>query len=289
MEYENRIEEAIYYAEINRYEKSNQALFECLSLRPNDGLALYLIGNNYFYLNNYEEALEFSKKSLEQNYSAEINFKLMGAIYSEMHDYVKSEKCYLESLRINPKNSKVIASYGVLMLQTHHEKKAARLLEEAMVMDPNDPWVIHCWFLYYSANNKLNEQLITLQNYLLNSSDEKSKIIKIALYNENKKNYKEAFIKLKEAFLLDPTNQELLSYLKILEIEASPFYVPHHFIDKIGGPGVIWVAFMSLLLLFNALKLYKIVVSIGIFYLLLALYTWVSLPLVKIYYKRKHR
>lgn len=289
MAYEDKIGQALYYMNIDRYEKSNELLFETLSFSADNGMVLHLIAKNYLYLTDYEEALKFCKNSIEKGYSLDNNFSLMGDIYRFVKNYIKSEESYLESLRLNPRNARVMASYGLLMLQTRHQKKAIQLLEEAISLDPNDEWVLHCWYLYYSADSKLDEQLSTLEKYVVNSQDEKSKLIKIGFYNQNKKNYKEALNKFKEAYLLNPTDEKLLAHLKIIEMMANPFFKPNVLVDKMGGPAVVWIASMVILVTLRAFKLYVLVTCGSILYVFFALYTWIVPKLIEKYYKRKYR
>jgi len=90
------------------YDKALQLHFECLELREKDGnmadisATLNNIGFVYYKLNNYEKALEYYKRILDQ--SSQVNFKdvlfiNMGLCYNELNDFSTAKKFIDDGLK----------------------------------------------------------------------------------------------------------------------------------------------------------------------------------------------
>ncbi|MDF2531652.1 MAG: Tetratricopeptide repeat [Clostridia bacterium] len=271
---ETKLNEALHYFDIQRYEQALDALYIVLSEAPNDGFALYLAAYCHYYLDNYKEAADYCVESMQQGFGMlECNY-LLGRIYMDNDELVKAEQSYIEVLRNNPQHGPALAAYGMLMLKTGHEKKAKELMEEAMRVDPEDTVVLHYKFMYYLFKNKKSEQIIVLQRFINSTGNEVAKLINMGIYNMHNKNYKAARENYRQAFLLNPTDKNLLEILKELDRECNILYLPQRFINKVG-PAVLWISFIALYFVLGLLKLYNIRMVVVMAYLILVLYSWV--------------
>ncbi len=289
MDNENRIIEAIHYINIGRYEKSIEILFDLLSEDPDSGYYLYLAAKCYYCVDNYSEALKYCAESIEKGYGIEDCKFLMGQIHSEFKNYSLSEECYLEVLRLNSQNAAAFAAYGMLMLKTGHEKKAVKLLDEAMRLDPQNEIVLHYKFMYYLVKDKPKEQLSTLKNYMVYANDEKNKLIKLGIYNMYNQKPKEARENIRQAYLMDPTDNDVLQLLKEVCIDSSIIHLPQRLIQRVGGPVVLWISFIILVVVLRSLKLYTIQMYVVLIYLVIVVYTWITPLINKVvgYYQNK--
>lgn len=270
------LNEVILYMDMSRYQQAIIKLEQLLSEEPNDGSLLFLMANCYYHLNSYSEANEYCRESMANGFSTQQCNYLLARIYMDTEEFVKSEEHFLEALRINPSEASALAAYGMLMLRCGHEKKASALMDEAMRIDPENEAVLHYKFLYYLLHENKNAQLNVLQKYLNNSSSEVRKLIKIGVYNLHNKNVKEARENFRQAFLLEPTNHDLLMILEKLDKECHWVFFPNRLVK---WPALVWVVFFIFIIVGRHFIDSNILVVIVLLYILFAIYTWVS-PLI---------
>lgn len=270
----NLLNEAQHYYAMERYEKSLDKLDQLLSMHPNDSEILYMTANSLFCLNRYDEATEYCRQALTNGFFAVDCYYLLGQIFMEINQYVEAEAHFLEALRNSSERADIMAVYGYLMIKTGHDKKARRLLEEALSIDPSDEVVLQYHFYYHLAKNDRNDQVEALKKYLQTSDSEVRKLIQIGIMEYSNDNYKVARENFRQAFLLDPTNEEILSSLKELEQAASIFYFPQRMIDKIGGPAVVWIGMIIFVLSLRALGFPKAAGIVSVIYIVICVYSW---------------
>lgn len=281
------LNEILVYIEVGRYKEALERLRELLSQSPNDGKLLYLASCCYYYLGVYEEAIEYCHESLENQFSAEACHYLLGRIYMLVEQFVKSEEHFLESLGVNPVNPTALASYGILMLKTGHEKKATKLMDEAMRLDPENEVVLNSKFIYYIFKGNENAQINVLETYLNSASSEVRKLLNLGLYHMHYKRYSDARENFRQAFLLNPTDNNILSILEELDKASHWVFIPNRLIDKLGGPAVVWVTFFSMMILTRYLLSPIYFALISSVYFIFAISTWISPLLYKAIIKFK--
>lgn len=291
---DNRLVQALHYEDINRFDKSNEILFEILSENPNDGKILLYIAQNYFNMEMYDRALEYCKQSLENGCDIEICNYLLGLTHMYLNCSVEAEKSFLEALRLNPQNAVTISAYSILMLRYGHEDKAIKLLDEAMRLDPTNKTVLHYKFIFYSIKENPNEQLSSLNSYMQYGDDEKNKLVKMGMYNINTNKHEEALENFRQAYLLDPTDEEILSIIENIErnnnfnstpntLEDKPLYLPIKFIDKIGGHAVVWIISAVLIMISITLRLDIMLTCVVSIFIIYSIYAWVVSFIAKKY------
>lgn len=273
MLYDEKYKEAIHYYDISRYEQCIKVLHELLSSYPNDSHGLLLIAHCYYNLDRYDEAIEYCKQSAIGNLLVEEVAFLLGKIHMEKKKFAESERNFLEVLRVNPSNPSALSFYGLLMFKTDNEKKAKKLIDEAMRIDPNNPDVLHVNLVFFMYKNKKHHQITALEKYLDSASSDFSKVIHIGIYNLHNKNYTQARENFRQAFLMNPTDTEILGILRELERRCSIFFIPIRFIGTVS-PAILWIGFIVCVFIFTKLELDFIATAILILYLSLAVYSW---------------
>ena len=286
---EVKLVEAEHLASINRFERSNALLFEVLSEDPNNGYVLSMIGVNYYRLSDYQKAKEFTLNGLAQGNQNEGSHSLLGLIHMELNEWVQSEKHFLESLRLDPQNPKTLARYASLMLRTSHSEKGKKLLEEARRIDPEDEVVLQYWYDYSQLHEDLELQQDMLNDIVSSDEDEYTKLLNITRHHLAKDNYKEAYLTARDAFTMNPHDESVLNLLKELKILNSPFMWPISIISKVGGPLVVWGAFIAIMILLNALKLEALMIYVLYPYLAFCIYSWIAPPIIRKCYSLKYR
>lgn len=267
--------EAQHYYAMERYEQALVKFDQLLSIHPNDNDLLYMRANSLFGLNRYDEAVDCCSQALAKGFWAADCYYLLGQIFMETNRYVEAEEHFLEALHDSPERADIMAAYGYLMLKTGYDKKAWRLIEKALSIDPSDEAVLQYHFYYHLARNKRDDQVDALKRYLQTADSEVRKLIQIGVMEYSSGNYKVAQENFRQAFLLDPTNEHILSMLKDLGQSASIFYFPQRMIEKIGGPAVLWIGMVISLLVLRGLGFSKTAGILSIVYVVLCAYTWI--------------
>lgn len=281
----NSLEEALHYIRIHRYEKANYLINSLLSESPLDAQLLFHKAYCHFQLDEHNEAIEYCMEALNAGFSIEGCNELLGLIYMELDEYVKAEQLFLEVLRLNPQNVDVLAKYSSIMLNTGHEEKAKKLLDEALRLDPENELALHYSFIYFLAKNKKMEQMEALIKYLEVSNTEVRKYLNLGVMEYFKGNYKEAREQFRQAFLLDPTNNNLLELLDMVNRQSHILYLPQRAIEKVGGPAVVWLAFIGLYFFLRYIKFDEALFPIAGFYIALCIYTWITPLIAKFFIK----
>lgn len=284
--YEKLLSEACHFIEIERFESALSKLDKILSDNPNDSAILYLRAQCLHNLNRYDEAKDCCDQALKSGYSiCECNY-LMADIFAETDKFVEAELRYIEALRLEPRRADIMASYGILMLETGHKSKAQQLLTEALKLDPDDEVVLHYNFYYHLIVNKKADQVEALKQYMKFAGNEQRKLINIGAMEYCNGNFKSAYENFRQAYLLDPTNEEILEILQIAEEESNLLYFPQRIINKIGGPIVLWIATIAIFIIFYLLHMYKAAIITAINYIILYAYMKITPILCKAIIKR---
>jgi tetratricopeptide (TPR) repeat protein len=283
----NELNEINYFSSIGRYEVALDKINHIMSFHPNDGYILFLRANCLINLEKYQDAIEDCKQAISFGYSADKCKYLLGQIHMILKRYVESEEYLLDALVENPNMSNAMATYGYLMFLTGHEKKAAKLLEEALKIEPDNETALHYCFYYHLAKGKHRNQIAVVEKLMSNSNSEITTLMKIGMMEYYRDHYKAASECFRQIFLLDPTDQKILKLLQRVQEEASILYFPQRIIAKLGGPAVIWVSVVItsfVLIKLNYIGTTLIILSV---YFVLCIYMWLTPTLYKLFSKFK--
>lgn len=284
--YEKALAEVYHFYEMGRYDTVIDKLNKLLANRPNDGELLYIKAECMFYYDRYDEAADCCKTALAHDFSpCECN-DLLGRIYIETEKLTCAEECFLEALRIEPQRADIMAAYGYLMLKAGQKNKARQLLEEALKIDPENEIVLHYNFFYHLIVNKKDKQIAALGEYIKTSGNEERKLVKAGIMEYCNGNFKAAYESLRQAYLLNPTDEGILEILQIAEEESNLLYFPQRIINKIGGPIVLWIATIAIFIIFYLLHMYKAAIITAINYIILYAYMKITPILCKAIIKR---
>lgn len=284
---ETELSLADHYLSMNRLHEADLHIKNALKLNPAHPEALYTMACILNAKEEYIEARSLCEQALKNGYDQGTCYYLIGSTYEDEKNYKEAESAYLKFLENHPNSGFAHAVYGSLMLTVGQKEKAFTLLEEAMRLDPENERVTQEMLHYYfSASDKKNQQVL-LQNLMVNGSNEIRKIVNLAVYHQLKgenKIAKEYFV---QAYLIDPSNQQLLKALEDHDRNTHPFFFYEEPLMKIGGPIVIWLSFIILFFLFKTLNLLVPLAVVICLYLAFVIYTWISPILYKVFVKGK--
>lgn len=277
-----------HYFSIERYSDAKKHIENLFTLNPNDPTAYYYMAVVYYSQGNMSEAREYCEQALMNGYDEETSFHFIGTTYDNEKKYSEAEEAYLKALEVNPESGEVHASYGYMMLKTGFDQKAMALLETALKLDPTSDRVNQYILQYYFAKSNKQEQLNYIEKVMENGSSEMQKLLNLAIFHELKEEDLQAREYYLQAFLLDPTNEYLLYILDQYDKNTHPLFFPERFMKKLGGPAVVWLIFIILVLTLSFLKLYIPLVIFAGIYITFCVYTWVAPLFYKLFVKGRH-
>jgi tetratricopeptide (TPR) repeat protein len=265
-----------HYFNLGRYEAASPLIANLLSKDPENATALFQMAVVFMSRNDFPEARKLCREALRYGYDEITGYHFIGTNYQHEGKYREAEEAFLTGLEIDPLNGELIASYGRLMLAAGEDKKALALLEEARKLDPNSHRVNQFILDYYFAKSDTAKQQEYIRNVMETSSDEVLNLTNVAMYHTLTGEIKEARECYRQAFLLDPEDKNILALLSHYDSLTHPLFTPHRYIEKVGGPAVVWIAFMVIALL---LKVFELNIPLIIFsgiYILFAIYSWMA-------------
>jgi len=283
--YDKAMMEVNHYLDMGRAEQALEKGMKLLSHYPENGFLLYKIARCHYLLDQYEQAIHFTREALRVGFAEEYCYFLLGVTYLESGKYVESEEAFLHALRHNPGDADSLAAYGYLMLLTGHEDKADRLLEEALRIDPENSNVLHYQLMFSVAKEKFDEQDQFLEQYVQVADSEKNKLIHMGMTELSRKNFKQAREYYRQAFLMDPTDARILEILKDLDEATHFLFFPQRLIMKLGGPIPVWLGFIVLMFVLNWLDWGVAASIIAPVYLVLVILSWTTPLIYKIWMK----
>ncbi|WP_445479854.1 tetratricopeptide repeat protein [Lysinibacillus irui] len=270
-----------YYFEIGKYTQTIELVNEVLPEHIENSRLWFILGYSHYFLGDYDQSEEQIKEALYLGYSEEWVFHILGHIYMETERWQEAEEAFLEALRANPNSADNHAAYAVLMKIMGHRKKATWLINKALELAPENDYVLRTYFKLEGINSSKKQRILALEQYMNSSDSELSKLIHLGINAAFQNKEKEAQEYFRQAFLLNPEDKELYSLLEGYEIDGHPLLAPNRFIDQVGGPAIVWV--IGIVIYFSLLgtNLDKAATIFIQGYVVFALYTWISLPLVK--------
>ena len=125
-----------------QYEEAIEYFDKALMINPDDALALYNKGAALYYLGNYEEAIEYFDKSLMINpdYLYALNNK--GAALYYLGNYEEAIEYYDKALSINPSDATVLYNKGDSLDALGNYEEAIEYYDKALSINPSDATVL---------------------------------------------------------------------------------------------------------------------------------------------------
>lgn len=281
-EYEEPSFEVIeHYFNIGKYPQVIELINEELHDHIENSRLRYMLAYSNYAINKFDEAEEQFHEAMRLGFDEETIFYFLGHLYMETERWQEAEEAFLESLRLNPNNAETHAGYAVLMKQTGYRNKSKLLINKALELDPDNSYVLRRNFILQGVHGSKEQQILALEQYMNSADSEVAKLLHLGINASFRNNEKEAKEYYRQAFLLNPENQTLLAILEEMEITTHPLLAPNRFIERLGGPSIIWLVGIGLTFLLLALGFDSIAMLFLKCYVIFALYTWISVPLAK--------
>lgn len=280
--------QAAHYMAIHRFEQARQLYRQLLAEAPTDPELLKAMAWCQYKLKAYPDSVETARQALAYGDADDPGLlALLGHCEMAQGNAAAAERHFLAVLRQAPTDAQTMAYYALLLLKNGQEQKAGRVLQEALRLAPEHEAVLHVRYLFQLAKGRASAQVEALEQYIIHGSDEVHKLVTLARSALYRGRMREAKEYVRQAFLLDPTNSGLLSFLRSLEQDTHPLRYPMVLINRIGGPGVVWLAAVLMMAGSALLGYTQVTLWVSVAYLALVLYTWLVPLILRLYYRRR--
>ena len=281
---ERKQSEVITYFDMKRYEQAQEAAKDLLSADPNNAFALYMLGNCCYMLDKYSEAESYCQDIITSCLAVDV-YELLGKIHRETKRYKSSEEFFLKSLELDPQNASTLAEYSYLLLICGYTKKANEIRQEALRLDPKNSIVLHFNYYFEHVHGSKKQEEISMEQYIVSSSDEVQKLVKIGTMEFKNIHFKSAKEYFRQAYLLEPTNNYVLEMLEHLNEINHFIFFPNRFFAKIHPIilffGLLFTAIVLMVIIATFNQIFVSIIAISFFgcMLLLVIWSWLSRPI----------
>ena len=277
------------YVGMKRFAMARPIINECLSKVPESAEVNLLNGFCLVGEEKSEEAIEVFYSALRLGANKVEIYHVLAHLKMDKNQYQEAELDLLEALKIDPNDPDILARYGKLMFLTDNDEKAVKLYKHALEIDPINASALQQMFNYQLSKGNKTHQSDALMRVIETSSNAVANEINagvMELMNDNVCKAREHY---RQAYLMDPTNDNILNLLQELDISTNPAFFPHRLIVKVGGPAVVWVVIIIIVLGLRALGFVQMASVIAMLYVILVIYTWVTVFFGKFIQKIRKR
>ena len=280
---------ASHYLSISRPDKVLEVLGEMGSDELSTEQYWYLRSSAHYDLDDNERAREAAIRGLSRFPESDTLLWLLGNADRELGLFAEAERAFLTSLRLDPENTEVLRSYAYLVALAGQEKKAAKLIERAITIEPEDDETIvahmHQLYLYSRNETAAAKQIIKISNRLLRNDPDNvgAMIMKVIAYQNLGRIGKAR--KLAEAVVRNsPGSRSLFSFALSARSTTHPLLWPLGIVNRFS-PFSIWFAAIAIYFVLRSV-FPKAAVVFAFSYLGFCIYSWTVPRLVEKWYER---
>ena len=273
---------ARHWIAVERFEQAETELVRALGQDPDSPLLHFELARAYALSERQPKAIAVLGDALRCDPSFAPAFILIGALRTELGNYVQAEKDLLQALRLDPTSPTAYECYGDLMRVTGNHEKALRLYHQGLSFAPNNAGL-------HSKMSQLHPH--AAEGYatrgLALEPEETLSHAAMAHHLFQRGRPFAARKHLREALRVAPNDADLEEFWLEIDRCTRIVYLPMYYwsllVDRLPGRQfAVWGAMTALALSAERFGLDKRAVGI-LFgsYILFCIYTWFATPLVK--------
>lgn len=216
------------YKEANQFykeKKYTQALqeFQKVLLKQNSFFVRKKIFTCYKKLNQFENAIEFLKNSIEKDKTNSIYYKIeLGKIYSETKNYFSAIEELEEVLKENPDEEKAYSELGLIYLDLDLWKAKINFDKSLNLNPKNSKSYLGRGITNYRLGSN-NESKLDFEKSIFYSKNIEQAKLNLGILYLNEFNFKEAEQIFLELNKLDSKNFNYLYYLSLIEFKKENY------------------------------------------------------------------
>jgi tetratricopeptide (TPR) repeat protein len=129
----------VAYLSLNRADQAEDAFKRCLKLDKNNAFALGDMGGLYILMGKNRQAIKHLEKSVKLEPGKFEYWSALGVAYFQNGKYDDAVQAFQHSLSINQKYYSAIVSLGMTYSKMELWEKALEILNQAEMLNPNNP------------------------------------------------------------------------------------------------------------------------------------------------------
>ncbi|HNQ13222.1 MAG TPA: tetratricopeptide repeat protein [Bacteroidia bacterium] len=150
----------------NRLREAKEGFEKCIALNPTHRDAIVKLGEMYYYLREYQRALDLANDALKLDVHFERAYFLKGMVYKETGDTVRAISSFQTAVE---QNTQYLNAFMQLAL-IHMAKKnivALDYLNSALRINPRSEEALYARGLYFQENGELDKAISDYTNLVL--------------------------------------------------------------------------------------------------------------------------
>lgn len=134
-EAERLVIQAVQFQVEGNYIKQSASLKKAVSLYPGDERLHNLMGNHYFGLQQYQQAIKSYSRSITLNENLAAPYNMLGYAQRSLGNYGEAEKAFKRYIKLNPENPNAFDSYAELLLEMGRYNESNEFYRQALDLD----------------------------------------------------------------------------------------------------------------------------------------------------------
>lgn len=291
--YQAALEKAEHFRQLERYDLAEKTLHESLAHFPHDANLLGILAQVYLQWEKPDEAERCAQEGLAQDPNHGLLLVILGDVRAERGANQEAEKLYLNALRQDPNHSFYLLKYGVLLFRVGHLDKAEAVIRRSLAQNPEDAQAHSLLSVILARKQKGAEAIESGSLGLQLAPDaDVSHASMGATYYQGGRPFL-ARRHLREALRLDPDDEDVRELYRQVDFHTRwtsiLFYYWSWIMEKIPGQQFtlwgIFVAGLYMLRRWDDNGPYSMWFALS--YLALVVYTWLAIPVTKLWIKVK--
>ena len=281
-------EKTFHFLSIERADLAEQQVLKALTADPEESDLHYLLAVVHYDQDRNGSAREHAERALELDPESDYTFTLLGQISKREGKNQDAERYYLEALRLDPTCEHTLLQYGVLMEATGNTKKAEELVRLSLEYEPENKNAHAVLASILSDRDKEGSKAAAAQGARI---DPNAAITHFTTANDHFASGRpfKARYHAREALRLDPGDEDFREWYQHLDLHsrwtALPYYYWSLVLEKIpGAQFTVWGAFVLFITSHESLGVDpQRAGTIAAGYLFFAIYTWIAIPITKLW------
>jgi protein O-GlcNAc transferase len=210
------------YHQAGNLQQAEHIYKEILNDQPNNYYALNYIGILYYQLGNYDSAIEYIKKALELNPTADAYYNL-GNIYKEYGQLSDALSYFQKALELDPNNADAFNNEGIIYKDKKEYDEAITCFKKAIQLNPNHVISYYNLGVVYKDKNQLDDAISCFNKALELNPNSIAAYYNLGNIFQQKKQIDDAIVYYQKAIQLNPNYADVYYNLGLLYQEKGQF------------------------------------------------------------------
>ena len=247
-----------------------------------------LRGEALYELDRYEDAVRAVQQGLALDAEDPTLLDVLALCELERDNLAEAERALLAALAVWPEHATLVCHYALVCARGGQADKANRLVAEAMRLAPESATVLRtrAQVSWLNGDRRRTERDVAAL-LELEPEDRIGHVLRANTLVEQHNVYG-AVRHFEHAARLDPSDRNVTSVTRYNKVLTHWLQWPLYPIQR-WGPAKVWLAYLVLVGIAAATKIWWLIAPLVVYYLLLVLYSWTIAPAARWWVRRRMR